>query len=47
MADKATVTGTWLGGDRVDLDTFLGAVDGSDASAHAHLAHRAGQPGCC
>ena len=47
LADKATVTGTWLAGNRVDLDTFLDAVGGSDASPHAHLAQRAGQPGCC
>jgi hypothetical protein len=47
LADKATVTGTWLGGNRVDLDAFLGAVGGSDPKHHAHLAQRAGQSGCC
>ena len=47
LADNATVTGTWLGGNRIDLDTFLGAMGGSDTSSHAHLAQRAGQSGCC
>jgi predicted amidohydrolase YtcJ len=47
LADKAAARGTWLGGERVDLDAFLAAVGGSDGTAHAHLAQRAGHPGCC
>ena len=47
LAEKATVQGTWLSGERIDLDAFLGAVRGTDASAHAHLAERSTQRGCC
>lgn len=41
------VGGTWLGGERIDLDAFVGAVGGTDGSAHAHLAQRSTQRGCC
>jgi len=47
LAEAATVSGTWLTGNRVDLDAFLAAVSGTDATPHAHLAQRAGQTGCC
>ncbi len=47
LADKATVAGTWVGGERVDLNAFLAAVGGIDTAPHAHLAGRAGQTGCC
>ena len=47
LAEAATVSGTWLAGNRVDLDAFLRAVSGTDATPHAHLAQRAGQTGCC
>ncbi len=47
LADKATVAGTWVGGERVDLNAFLAAVGGIDTAPHAHLAARAGQTGCC
>ena len=47
LAEKATVQGTWLSGERIDLDAFLGAVRGADAGAHAHLAERSTQRGCC
>ena len=47
LADKATVAGTWVGGERVDLNTFLAAVGGIDTAPHAHLAGRAGHTGCC
>jgi len=47
LADTATVNGTWLGGERIDLDTFLGSVRGSDPSPHAHLADRSAHRGCC
>ncbi|MEX1175467.1 MAG: hypothetical protein WEB51_07860 [Mycobacterium sp.] len=30
LAETATVLGTWLGGRRVDLDSFLSAVAGVD-----------------
>ncbi len=40
------MTGTWLGGRRVDLEEFLGAVGGADNSEHAHLAERNAK-GCC
>lgn len=38
LADKARVAGTWLGGERIDLAAFLGAVSGADPGRHAHLA---------
>jgi predicted amidohydrolase YtcJ len=46
LADTATVTGTWLAGERVDLDRFLGAVGAADGTPHAHLATKPA-PGCC
>ncbi|MBX7431590.1 amidohydrolase family protein [Mycobacterium sp. Y57] len=45
LIDTVRVTGTWLGGQRIDLDAFLAAVGGGDNSAHAHLAERTA--GCC
>ncbi|MGZ8801855.1 MAG: amidohydrolase [Mycobacterium sp.] len=46
MIDAVQVTGTWLGGRRIDLDEFLTAVGGGDNTEHAHLAeHKA--TGCC
>lgn len=46
LVDQARVTGTWLGGKRIDLDEFLAAVGGSDNAEHAHLAERKAK-GCC
>lgn len=37
LAEKATVSGTWLGGERIDLDAFVGAISGADAGPHEHL----------
>ncbi|MEI7544981.1 MAG: amidohydrolase [Mycobacteriaceae bacterium] len=47
LSETATVSGTWLAGNRVDLDAFLSAVSRTDTTAHTHLAERAGQTGCC
>lgn len=47
LAEAAAVQGTWLGGERTDLDAFLGAVRGTDATPHAHLATRPAKSGCC
>ena len=47
LAEAAAVQGTWLGGERTDLDAFLGAVGDTDAAPHAHLATRPAKPGCC
>ena len=38
LAEKATVSGTWLSGERIDLASFVGAISGTDPAAHAHLA---------
>ncbi|VEG56403.1 putative TIM-barrel fold metal-dependent hydrolase [Mycolicibacterium aurum] len=46
LIDTVTVAGTWLGGRRVDLDEFVGAIGGADNTDHAHLADRPA-PGCC
>lgn len=46
LAEKATVLGTWLSGQRVDLDTFLGSVGAADPAPHAHLAQKTHR-GCC
>lgn len=46
LAEQVQVSGTWLSGKRIDLEAFLGAVNGIDTDAHAHLndtAHRT----CC
>lgn len=46
LIDSVKVTGTWLGGRRIDLDEFVSAVEGADTAAHAHLAERPAK-GCC
>ncbi|TRW88259.1 amidohydrolase family protein [Mycolicibacterium sp. 018/SC-01/001] len=46
LIDTVQVTGTWLGGRRIDLDEFLGAVRAADNAEHAHLAERKAT-GCC
>ncbi|OAN37725.1 amidohydrolase [Mycolicibacterium iranicum] len=46
LIDTVTVTGTWLGGRRIDLDEFVAAVGGGDNTGHAHLAERPAK-GCC
>jgi adenine deaminase len=46
LIDQVQVAGTWLGGQRVDLDAFLSAVGGADNAAHSHLAARRVR-GCC
>lgn len=46
LAEKAQVSGTWLGGQRIDLDEFVSAVSGGDHAEHAHLAGHV-KPGCC
>ncbi|PRC45687.1 amidohydrolase, partial [Mycobacterium sp. ITM-2017-0098] len=46
LIDTVTVTGTWLGGRRIDLDEFVTAVGGTDNAEHAHLAERPAK-GCC
>ena len=46
LIETVQVTGTWLGGRRIDLDEFLASVGGTDNSEHAHLAERTAK-GCC
>lgn len=46
IIERVQVAGTWLGGRRVDLGEFLGAVGGGDNAEHAHLADRKAK-GCC
>lgn len=46
LIDTVKVTGTWLGGRRIDLDEFVAAIGGGDNTAHAHLAERPAK-GCC
>lgn len=46
LIDAVQVTGTWLGGRRIDLGEFLAAVGGADNSGHAHLAQR-DTKACC
>jgi predicted amidohydrolase YtcJ len=47
LATLAQVAGTWVGGQRVDLDVFLAAVGGTDSAEHAHLAEHAQASRCC
>lgn len=47
LAGAVAVGGTWLGGQRIELDTFLGAVGKADNTAHAHLAGERQAGGCC
>lgn len=46
LIDTVKVTGTWLGGRRIDLDGFIAAVGGTDRGQHAHLADHPAT-GCC
>lgn len=52
LAEQATVKGTWVGGERIDLDAFMTGVHGVDAAQHqahteaAHVAHGK-RPKCC
>jgi predicted amidohydrolase YtcJ len=46
LINTVHVTGTWLGGRRIDLDEFLGAVGATDNAEHAHLAEQPSK-GCC
>ncbi|MFY1599614.1 amidohydrolase family protein, partial [Micromonospora sp. WMMD737] len=46
LIERVQVTGTWLGGRRIDLDEFLAAVSAGDNSAHTHLGEQPGT-GCC
>lgn len=46
LAETAAVRGTWLGGERADLDAFVAAVGGAGAGEHAHLATKTHR-GCC
>ncbi|MBB2992475.1 hypothetical protein FHR72_003976 [Mycolicibacterium iranicum] len=46
LIDSVKVTGTWLGGRRIDLDEFLAAIRGADGSEHTHLAERSTKK-CC
>ena len=46
LIDAVQVTGTWLGGQRIDLNEFLAAVGGADNTEHAHLTDRTAK-GCC
>jgi len=41
--EQVTVSGTWRGGRRIDLDAFLAEVQAIDPAAHAHLAKPAHQ----
>ncbi len=45
LATDITVLGTWLGGDCVDLDSFVAATAETDPAPHAHL--RGAMPACC
>jgi len=47
LAEAAQVSGTWLGGQRIDLDAFVGAVGGIDRNRHADLAENSHPRGCC
>jgi predicted amidohydrolase YtcJ len=39
LTDEVQVRGTWLGGERLDLDAFLAAAGATDPTAHEHLHH--------
>ncbi len=48
LADIATVNGTWLGGERIDIPRFLGAVGATDPGEHAYFASlKSHAGGCC
>jgi predicted amidohydrolase YtcJ len=47
LAASAVVSGTWVGGQRVDLEKFLGAVGAAETAPHQHPAGARQQGGCC
>jgi len=47
LAESARVNGTWLGGQRVDIEAFLAAVSKTDPAPHAHLSNQPPHGGCC
>jgi len=47
LAESVQVNGTWLSGQRIDLDEFLAAVGKTNPSEHAHLADRRSHGNCC
>lgn len=47
LVDSARVSGTWLGGRRVELGSFMAAIGNTDSSRHAHLASGSRMSGCC
>lgn len=47
LAELATVNGTWLSGERIDIPRFLGAVGASDPGEHAYFASFKSHTGCC
>ncbi|MCV7224988.1 amidohydrolase [Mycolicibacterium komossense] len=47
LAELAQVSGTWVSGQRIDLDAFLRAIGGIDGAEHAQLAQRPQAPRCC
>ena len=47
ITEKVTVLGTWLGGRKIDLDTFVAQVKTIDPTEHQDLAQQAGDRKCC
>ena len=41
LTDEVVVQGTWRGGQRIDLDAFLAAVEAMDPTEHHHLSKKA------
>lgn len=47
IVDQVKVLGTWLGGKKIDLDTFIAEVTAIDPTEHRALTHQLASGKCC
>ena len=47
IVDKVTVLGTWVGGGKIDLDSYIAAVKAVDPTEHHDLTNQAAVRKCC
>jgi predicted amidohydrolase YtcJ len=47
IVDQVTVLGTWLGGRKIDLDTFIDEIKAIDPTEHQQLTGQLAAGKCC
>jgi predicted amidohydrolase YtcJ len=47
IVDKVKVLGTWVGGGKIDLDSYIAAVKAVDPTEHHDLTNQAAVRKCC